>query len=78
MSFIKVNNESQKIEKITIIYQNGEEGGNLYVDIGEDAFNLNNGNVEIKYYDLERGEFIKDYYEFDREKNKLVWSKTNI
>src|SRR4030042_890942 len=78
LSFIKVNDESQKIEKMPIIYQNGEEGGNLYVDIGEDAFDLNNGNVEIKYYDLERGEFIKDYYEFDREKNKLVWSKANI
>lgn len=73
LSFIKVNNESQKIEKIPIIYQNGKEGFDLYVDIGQDAFNLNNGNVEIKYYDLERGEFIKDYYEFDREKNKLVW-----
>jgi len=75
LSFIKVNKKSQKIEKIPIIYQNSSEGFDLYVDIGEDAFNASNGSIEVKYYNMERGEFIKDYYKFDSEKNKIVWSK---
>lgn len=72
-SFIRVNKILQKIEKIPIIYQNGSEGFELYVDIGESAFNVQNGNIKVKFYDATQGEFSTNYYKFDKISDKLEW-----
>ncbi|MBU4455738.1 hypothetical protein KJ586_04480 [Patescibacteria group bacterium] len=79
-SFVKVDKELKKIEKIPIVHQSENENFTLYVDVNKDAFRVNNGVIEAKYYDNSNTDtsfhgFVKDYYRYDTVNNKLVWFK---
>ncbi|MFH1191935.1 MAG: hypothetical protein V1655_00490 [bacterium] len=77
LSFIRLNQELDKFEKIPIVYDNNADGFNLFVDTGQDSLQVNNGNIIVTYYDVGNGKFIKDRYIFDRVKNKLVWTENS-
>ena len=77
-SFVRVNKELKRIEKIPVAHQNKNENFILYVDIGKDAFKVSNGVIKVKYYDNTNTDtslhgFVQDYYEYDIADNKLAW-----
>ncbi|NTU66729.1 MAG: hypothetical protein HGB08_02270 [Candidatus Moranbacteria bacterium] len=76
--FLRYNTDSGKIEEIGITTRNNEDTNNLYVDISSKALMIDNGIISTEYYqnvDLDSRPvgFYRNYYKFDRSKNRLVW-----
>ena len=80
VSFLRYNKDDKRIEKIPIVVDNQQETTETYVDIGSESLLISNGILEARYYwnapreDKPTG-FYRNYYSFDKEKNKLVWLK---
>lgn len=77
-SFVRVNKELKRIEKIPVVHQNSKDSFAFYIDIGKDAFKINNGIIEARYYDNTNSDthhhgFVKNYYIYNKINNKLVW-----
>ena len=82
-SFVKVNKELKKLEKISIHNQSGKENYIISVDIGKNSFKEKNGIIKTRYYDMTNSDislngFTTNYYKYSKDNNRLAWLKEKV
>ncbi len=82
-SFVKVNKELKKLEKISVSHKNGKEAYTISVNIGKNSFKEEDGIIKTRYYDMTNlnisfSGFIKNYYKYSKDNNRLAWFKEEV
>jgi len=73
ISFIEIDVSTQSFRRIPIKEEDKDEHYKLFISKGKEAFKYTEDGFSVEYYDNVRGEWFKDFYEYDKKKRKYVY-----